>query len=109
MRQYLYLIAWAAFSPSSGDQDTQVYSQADLLPQYLAGNEWIFAVKINVSFGDNSISDEIAAKCGDAEAFHHNYTAWDSTSICMCIPHYFKHPREIKEVFVPRVKNEPSE
>jgi hypothetical protein len=99
MNQYLYLIAWAAFSESSGEEDTKVSTQEDLLPEYLAGNEHIFAVKINVPHCDNE--DEIARKWGDSEAFHANYTAYDSTSICMWVPADFKYFGECKEVFAP--------
>jgi hypothetical protein len=101
MNHFLYLIAWAAFSESSGDEDTKVNTQEDLLPQFIAGNEHVFAVKILIPIPFCDSDDERAVRYGDAEAFRNNYTAWDSTSICMWVPHDFKYPdgAKIKEVF----------
>ena len=101
MNHYLYLIAWAAFSESSGFVDTKVNTQEDLLPQYLAGNEHVFAVKINVALNERYSVEDIATKYGDSAAFHANYTAWDSTSICICVPADFVYSGEYKEVFAP--------
>lgn len=92
MKTFLFLLAWCEGSDSC-DDDTNVRSQSDLMPEYLKGNEAIFALEIK---GD--ITVETAQKWGYTEAFFNNYTAHDSVSECVEIPGGTIHPREIKSV-----------
>jgi hypothetical protein len=73
MTNYLFLIAWIHGSETA-PEDTHVHDQDDLLPEYLKGNEEVFALLITAP------NEEVAACIGYKEAFFQNYTAYDSLS-----------------------------
>jgi hypothetical protein len=98
MNTYLYLLAWVSGSDGACGEDNNIHSQDDLLPQYLACNVDVFAIKINIPFADRGKT--IACKYGDSAAFHNGYTSNDTTSICISVDADFRFPGYVKEVFV---------
>lgn len=95
MHRFLFLLSWIDGSPSD-DEGTCISSQEELMPAYLEGNPFVFAVEIQVPMGGNE--EEIASKWGYTEAFHNNYTAEDSVSICESLSSDFQHPLPIKTI-----------
>lgn len=80
MHKYLFLLAWMDGSPGA-DEETHVHDQADLLPQFLAGNEAIFALTIEV--GSNIVQHaRVATAIGQSEAWSENFTGEDTLSVC---------------------------
>lgn len=79
MNKYLFLLAWVSGSESGSGDDTRVHNQNDLLSEYVLGNEYIFALRIEAP------NMEMASTYGYAEAFHDNYTGEDTTSNCFLI------------------------
>lgn len=101
MKRFLFLLAWAEGSDSAGGDATEVQSQQDLMPEFLKGNQHIFAVEIQVStFEDDDDVSEIASKYGYAEAFYNNYTAHDSVSVTTELPANYKIIFPCKRVMV---------
>lgn len=89
MRKFLFLIGWVEGSDTAVDNDpingggkTGIHNQDDLLPQFKAGNENVLAVVFHILVPQVD-AKEIATAFGYKEAFHHNYTAHDSTSILL--------------------------
>lgn len=97
MKKFLFLLAWVEGSDSA-DEDTGVHQQSDLLPQYQAGNEHVFALVINVPNSGNET--DIAATYGYAAAFHDNYTGYDTVSVCLENADEFEIQEDTEEIFV---------
>jgi hypothetical protein len=74
MKKYLFLLAWVEGSDSASGDATGVFDQKDLLPEYIKGNEYVFAVRIVAP------NIDLAANFGYTEAFHENYTGYDTVS-----------------------------
>lgn len=83
MRTYLYLIAWVSGSHSADKRNTRVHNSTDLMPQFLADNESILAVKVNVLDGSwtEEQCEDMVGYVGSSHAFHEGYNSHDSTSI----------------------------
>lgn len=71
--RYLFLLAWINGSESCCGP-TNVDGSNDLLPEYLKGNEEIFALRVDAP------TEYLAGRLGYAEAFHENYTGYDTVS-----------------------------
>jgi hypothetical protein len=104
MNQYLYLIAYVNGSEYVNEETTGVYEQADLLPQYLAGNTNVFAVKANIPFrnhsGQNDDDETLAVMYGESAAFRAGFSYEDTTSICMWVPFSFVYPYPVTEIYI---------
>lgn len=72
--QYLFLLSWRQGSDSTAGENTNVHCQDDLLAQFLAKNDNIFALLIE------NASEDVANAIGCQKAFFDNYTAYDSVS-----------------------------
>jgi len=82
MSKYLFLLAYAHGCDCS--LPTNVHDQKDLLQQFKLGNEYVFALGIELP--DNlQWSNSIAAACGYSEAFHAGYTAENTLSYCFTL------------------------
>lgn len=77
MKTYLFLLAWIQGSDSADGEETNVNKQSDLLPEFLAGNDSIFAREIVAP------NKDVANVFGSAAAFHDNYTGANSLSVCL--------------------------
>lgn len=102
-KRYLFLMAWVVGSEGAYGDATRVHSQSDLMPEYLKGNEHIFAVEI--VDGCNPFNWEcvlppvdIAYALGCKEAFDNNYTAYDTVSVIDELDDSFQHPAPVKTI-----------
>lgn len=79
MKRYLFLLSWVHGSESAENNGvtTYVHKQEDLLPEYGKNNEEVFALRIVAP------NEDVACNFGYAEAFHENYTGYDTVSICV--------------------------
>jgi hypothetical protein len=102
MKRYLFLLAWIHKSESSCGDPTNIRKQADLLPEYKKGNEYILAMEIRIPqiTRNGIVESEIAQKYGEAEAFQNDFTSYDTVSALEEISERFEHPREIKIIDV---------
>jgi hypothetical protein len=87
-------MAWVEGSDTALSEPTRVYSQEDLLPQFHAGNDYVYAVAIDAP------NEETATAFGYKEAFFDNYTARDAVSMIMEVDHSFVLPSHVKQVKV---------
>jgi hypothetical protein len=87
-KTYLFLIGWVEGSDSSGGESTSINEHTNLLPEYLKGNEHVFAVLIN-----GARSETEAENYGYKEAFFQNYTAYDTVSDLIEIDSNFNHKK----------------
>lgn len=94
MGRYLFLLAWAEGSDSACGDKTRVHERLDLYPEFMKGNEFIFAVDIHAP------NKDIATAFGFQAAFHENYTACDSASICIEIDESMKFPLDAEDELV---------
>jgi hypothetical protein len=78
--RFLFLLAWMHGSEgaeNNGTPETKVNKQEDLIKQFKKGNENVFAVEVFAP------SQDIANAIGCREAFHDNFTGYDTLSIIM--------------------------
>jgi len=73
---------------------TCVHSQKDLLPQFKAGNDFVFAVVVDAP------NQEVASAYAYQEAFFAEYAAYDSVSELISIDDSFILPSHVKYVKV---------
>lgn len=77
--RFLFLLAWMHGSEGAEDSGipdgkTKVHKQGDLLKQFKKDNDNVFAVEV---FAPNQ---DIANAIGCREAFHENFTGYDTLS-----------------------------